>query len=196
MTYVLYVRPVSHVSKETLYRTFSRYGEVTDVYIPVDFKTQKRRDFAYIKFNTKYSASKAIEELNQTEVNGKEIFVEMSKEVRKTPEEMRALKEARAKDKEERPGEDKVNKEEEIKQEKKEEKNLEFHKRYFTACDYPPGVGEEFIPLFQRGLKPPGQRKMFYSWVYVPEEKIKRILEIEGLKRGENVQSEEKTEEK
>ena len=176
--YTLFVHPVTQVSEETLRRTFVQYGDVEDVYIPRDFKTKKRRDFAYIKFSSKYCASRAIEQLDNTELNGKVISVSWSKEKSKTPDEMQAIRDQRKKEKEEREGAKpmKYTPEEYQKIQEEKAKGKPFHEKYFTVVNYPPGVGLDYTPEYQKGLKPVGERKTFYSWVYVPEEKIREIL--------------------
>ena len=177
-SYTLFVRPVTQVSEETLKKAFSQYGDVDDIYIPRDFKTKRRRDFAYIKFSSKYSASSAIEHLDNTDLNGKVISVTWSKEKSKTPDEMQAQRDQRRKEKEEKEGPKQMpyTPEEYQKMQEEKLKNKPFHERYFTVVNYPPGVGLDYTPEYQKGLKPVGERKTFYSWVYVPEEKIREIL--------------------
>lgn len=183
--YTLYVRPVSHVSKDFLQNTFSEFGSVKDVYIPKDFKTQRRRGFAYIKYDSKYAAELAINKLNGKTLNGKEISVTWSLEKSKTPEEMEQIREEKARERESKPKEMRYTPEEHEEYLKsKNPLNRPFHERYYTAVDYPPGVGEEYTPIYQRGLKPVGERKTFFTWAYVPEERIKKILE--DAKKREN----------
>lgn len=47
----LLVRNVSfRVSPEELRKVFEKYGEVRDVYIPLDYSTQRPRGFAFVEF--------------------------------------------------------------------------------------------------------------------------------------------------
>lgn len=180
MTYSLFVRPVTHVSKEFLYSVFSEFGEVKDCYIPKDYKSGRRRTFAYIKYDDKFSAAKAIEMMDQKEVNGRVISVGWSQEISKTPEEMEAINTQKAIQRQERAKNPKYTPEEhELFLKKKNFAKGEFHDKFFSAVDYPLGVGEEFTPIFQRGLKPVGERKTFFHWQYIPEEKIRQIIEQE-----------------
>ena len=186
MTYTLFVRPVTHVSEEFLRSTFSEFGEVKDIYIPRDFRTQRRRGFAYIKYISKFAAEVAIDKLNGKTLNGKEITVTWSSEKSKTPDEMEQKKEERAKERENKPKEMRYTPEEHEEYLKmRAHSKAPFHERYYTAVDYPRGVGEEFTPIYQRGLKPVGERKTFFTWAYVPEERIKKILEDEKKRENE-----------
>ena len=186
MTYCLYVKPINHVSQTYLNNLFNQFGEVIDIYIPKIFKTKKRKDFAYIKYNDKYAAANAIESLDQKEINGKILNVKWSNETSKTPEEMVAIKEARILERIEKPK--KLTDEEyEIKKKSRLKINGEIFEKYFTAVDYPQGVGEEFTPIYQLNLPPVGERKLFFSWVYISPDRINKILEDhkEKLKRIE-----------
>ncbi|EAY21318.1 hypothetical protein TVAG_166930 [Trichomonas vaginalis G3] len=194
--YTLFVRPINHVSKEFLLSRFSEYGEVKDLYIPKDFKSGRRRTIAYVKYDDKVEASKAIEGLNGKEINGKEIYVSWSSEKQKTPDEMEAAKAQRQLERQENPKPPKYTPEEhELYLKKKHFAEGEFHEKYFTAVDYPLGVGEEYTPVFQRGLKPIGERKTFFTWQFIPEDKIQMIIEQEILRSKEGKKpTEEKTE--
>jgi len=174
MTYCLYARPVNHISLEYLKSLFQEFGEVEDVYIPRMFKTKRRRHFGYVKFNDKHAAARAIEGLDNKEINGRIFSVKWSEHTSKTPEQMVEMRERRIAEKENRPK--KYTEEEfDFLQKTKLKKEGSFFERYFTAVDYPKGVGEEFTPIYQLNLPPVGERKTFFSWVYIPPERIEKI---------------------
>ena len=174
--YTLFVRPVNQASEETLRKTFSQFGEVEDIYIPRDYVSKRRRPFAYIKYTSKFAASDAIEKLNNTELNGKVISVVWSEEKSKTPQEMVTMKEQKRKERQE---ELRYTPEEHQKFLEEKNRQKELYEKYFTVVNYPYGVGEAYTPEYQKGLKPVGERKTFYSWVYLPEEKIIEVLQAE-----------------
>ena len=55
-------------------------------------------------------------------------------------------------------------------------KDVPLHEQFFTAVDYPPGIGEEFTPVYQRNLPPIGMRRQFFSWIFIPEDVKEKIL--------------------
>lgn len=184
MTYTLFVRPVNHVSQNHLSSLFKEYGEVMDIYIPRSHQSYKRKVFAYVKYDDKFAASRAIDGLDGKTINGKPIFVTWSTQMGKLPEEMEAQRiqreEARKKG-ENKSGFSEIERIRYLARESN--RNGTIQEKYFTIVDYPPGVGEEFTPVFQRGLKPVGFRKTYFSWVYIPDSKVQQI--IEGEKRHE-----------
>lgn len=178
MTYVVFVKPITHLSPTALQAAFERFGEVKDVHIPKDYVTQRRRPFAYVKFADKHAAAQAIEALNDKPLSGKVVQVCWSSEESKTPEEMELINQERQRRKEERNKESwQTPEEHDHFMKMKHQPEGSVYERYFTVVDYPPGVGEEFTPVSQRGLRPVGERKQFYSWIYISEEKKKQILE-------------------
>lgn len=55
---------------DTVNEIFSEYGEIIDIYAPVDRFTDRPRGFAFITMNPE-SAAKAIEELDGFELDGR-----------------------------------------------------------------------------------------------------------------------------
>lgn len=54
---------------------FSEYGDVSDVFIPLDRSTNRPRGFAFVTIDDKASAEAAIEALNGFELQGRAINV-------------------------------------------------------------------------------------------------------------------------
>ena len=86
----LLVRNLSYrVNSDEIRRIFSRYGDVRDVYIPLDYHSQRPRGFAFVEFYDKRDAMDAADHLDRYEVDGRELAVVFAKDRRKTPDEMR-----------------------------------------------------------------------------------------------------------
>ncbi|OHS99313.1 hypothetical protein TRFO_34287 [Tritrichomonas foetus] len=185
MTYTLYVKPVNHISKHFMEETFAEFGEVHDIYIPRAYKTKRRSNFGYVKYDDKHAAARAIEGLNQKILNGHEMTVEWAEYNPKTPEEMaekfKILKEERERRRAARPpiSEDEL----QYLRNKRKKPDGPLHLKYFTVVDYPPGIGKAYTPVYQLDLPPVGQRRTFFSWVYVPQEQIEKILKEEVAKQ-------------
>jgi RNA recognition motif-containing protein len=178
MTFTLYVHPLSHLSNECIRRTFSEFGEVIDVHVPRTFATKKRQSFGYIKYRDKHAAARAISALHGKSLFGHIMEVVWADQSAKTPEEMAERKRRRR--------EEWLRRQEEDGQPppplpapRQERRDVPLHEKFFTAVDYPEGVGDEFTPLYQKNLPPVGQRKQFFSWVYVPDEQREKILKEE-----------------
>jgi RNA recognition motif-containing protein len=181
MTYTLFIRPVSHLSKDTISRTFSEYGEVCDIHIPRTFQTKKRQSFGYVKYTDKHAAARAIDALHDKPLLGKVMSVVWADQAPKTPEEMVERKRARREvtqrprdedDEDERPRA-------RLRERDVERRSLPLHEQFFTAVDYPEGVGVEYTPIYQKNLPPVGQRRQFFSWVFITEEQKAKILREE-----------------
>lgn len=177
MTFSLYVSPLSHVSQSLIKQTFSEFGEVVDVYIPRSYKTKKRLTYGYIKYSDKHCAARAIEALNGKDLNGHMISVAWAECNAKTPEEM--MEKRRQFDIEREPREPLPIEEIERRRSKKARTEGPLHLKYFTAVDYPPGIGEKYTPVYQRNLPPVGERRHFFSWFYISPEQKERIIKEE-----------------
>lgn len=186
MTYTLYVKPVNHVSKKFLEDIFSEFGKINDIYIPRKYKTKQRSNFGYVKYDDKHAAARAIEALNEKILNGQVMEVQWAEFNPKTPEEMMEKKMKMKEERERRraalPPIDE--KELEYKRNKRRKPEGPLHMKYFTAVDYPPGIGLKYTPIYQRDLPPIGQRKTFFSWVDVPPEVVERVLKEEAAKEA------------
>jgi RNA recognition motif-containing protein len=72
----IYVGNLSYDATETdLTQVFGEYGSVTDVQIPLDRETQRKRGFGFIKMATDDEETKAIGELDSAEWMGRVLKV-------------------------------------------------------------------------------------------------------------------------
>jgi len=65
-------------SQETLEEEFAKYGNVLDVYLPVDTRTGFKRGFAFIRMENEDEAKAAIENMNGTNLEGRTVEVNIS----------------------------------------------------------------------------------------------------------------------
>ena len=79
---------------EDLKEAFSKYGEIRDVYMPVDYYTKERRGFAFVEFIEEDGAHDAKREMDKRMFDGREISVLFAQDNRKTPDEMRRREDA------------------------------------------------------------------------------------------------------
>jgi len=86
----VYVRNLhNEVRSEDLKKLFSKYGDISDVYVPLDHFTREPRGFAYVQFDHRDEADDAIHTLDGTNFFGRNIEVLMAQGDRKTPGQMR-----------------------------------------------------------------------------------------------------------
>lgn len=86
----LYVRNVPYSTRaDELREMFSKYGSVSDVYIPMDYYTREPRGFAYVQFDDSRDAEDAMHYLQHARFGGRELEIEHAKGDRKKPQEMR-----------------------------------------------------------------------------------------------------------
>lgn len=184
MSFTLYIYPINHLSRSSLENIFSKYGSIYDLYIPRRHETKKRRNFCYIKYTEKEDAEKAIEELNNKNINGKEIHVEWSKCEKKSPEQMEErnkkyrersiIKRAEAED-DDTPR----------KRSKTDTRGKTVFETYFTITNYPPGVGLKYIPEDQRDQKLFSFQKKFFTYFSIPDDVMAELTkEAEIIKAG------------
>jgi RNA recognition motif-containing protein len=67
-------------SRQDLETVFSKVGQVVDVVLPVDRATDRPRGFAFVEFSDPDLVSKAIEELDGTELGGRPLRVSEARE--------------------------------------------------------------------------------------------------------------------
>ena len=67
------------LTEEALEKVFTEYGEVTSVKIIRDKYTDQSKGFGFIEMADDAAAQKAIDELNGTEVNGRELRVNQAR---------------------------------------------------------------------------------------------------------------------
>ncbi|XP_033096828.1 serine/arginine-rich splicing factor 2-like [Anneissia japonica] len=61
---------------EDLERAFGKYGEVGDVYIPRDRHTRESRGFAFVRFTSRRCGEDAIDRMDGSMLDGREIRVQ------------------------------------------------------------------------------------------------------------------------
>ena len=83
MSYQIYVGNISYgVREDTLRELFEQYGEVTSVKIVKDRMTGRSRGFGFVEMSDRDESEKAIEALNGTEVDGRNIRVNVARSKR------------------------------------------------------------------------------------------------------------------
>jgi RNA recognition motif-containing protein len=76
----IYVGNLSYkVEENELRQVFEEYGEVASVKIITDKYSGRSKGFAFIEMNDEEQAKKAIEELNQKEIDGRQIIVNVAR---------------------------------------------------------------------------------------------------------------------
>lgn len=80
---ILYVGGLSdEVDEKTVHAAFVPFGDIIDVNMPIDFTTQKHRGFAFIEFESAEDAADAIDNMNESEIFGKTIRVNIAKPIK------------------------------------------------------------------------------------------------------------------
>ncbi len=67
----------SNVTEKHLKEIFSNYGEVKGVYIPINHKTKLKKDYAFIEFVNKENAEEAQLYMDEGQIDGKIVKVEI-----------------------------------------------------------------------------------------------------------------------
>lgn len=70
------------VDASMLATAFSAFGEIIDVNLPMDYSTQKHKGFAFIEFQLPEDAADAIDNMDNGEILGKTIRVNIAKPVK------------------------------------------------------------------------------------------------------------------
>lgn len=79
----LYVGGLSEdVDVNILKSAFLPFGDVVDVNLPIDYSTQKHKGFAFIEFQSPEDAADAIDNMDNNEILGKTIRVNIAKPMR------------------------------------------------------------------------------------------------------------------
>ncbi|KAF4102227.1 peptidyl-prolyl cis-trans isomerase E [Onychostoma macrolepis] len=80
---VLYVGGLAEeVDEKVLHAAFIPFGDITDIQIPLDYETEKHRGFAFIEFELAEDAAAAIDNMNESELFGRTIRVNIAKPMR------------------------------------------------------------------------------------------------------------------
>lgn len=75
-------------SPEKLRSAFSKFGEIRDVYLPLDYYTKKPRGFGFVEFFSHSDADEAMREMFGYELDGNKIEVFVAKHGRSDPYQM------------------------------------------------------------------------------------------------------------
>jgi cold-inducible RNA-binding protein len=67
------------LTEEDLERLFSESGKVVSVSMPLDRDTGRKRGFAFVEMGSEAEAEKAVEQLNGSNVDGRDLVVNPSK---------------------------------------------------------------------------------------------------------------------
>lgn len=70
------------VIEKLLNDAFIPFGDIADIQMPVDYETQKHRGFAFIEYEVAEDAAAAIDNMNDSELCGRTIRVNLAKPVR------------------------------------------------------------------------------------------------------------------
>lgn len=70
-------------------REFDRFGDIKDIYIPLDYRTQRAKGFGFIEFYHPEDASTAVQDMDQARIEGNTIHVCIAQNRRKSPTSMR-----------------------------------------------------------------------------------------------------------
>jgi len=63
------------MNSDALREVFTKVGEVVDANVVMDKQTGRSRGFGFVEMKTEDEAKKAIAEVNETEVDGRKIYV-------------------------------------------------------------------------------------------------------------------------
>lgn len=67
------------VDDKMIHAAFIPFGDITDVNIPIDYETSKHRGFAFLEYELAEDAAAAIDNMNESELCGRTIRVNIAK---------------------------------------------------------------------------------------------------------------------
>ncbi|ENN82533.1 hypothetical protein YQE_01095, partial [Dendroctonus ponderosae] len=70
---------VGGLAEEVLKAAFIPFGDIVDIQIPLDYESEKHRGFAFIEFETSEDAGAAVDNMNDAELFGRTIRVNLAK---------------------------------------------------------------------------------------------------------------------
>lgn len=70
------------VDEKVVRAAFIPFGDLVDVQIPLDYETEKHRGFAFVEFELQEDAQSAIENMNDSELYGRTLRVNLAKPMR------------------------------------------------------------------------------------------------------------------
>lgn len=176
MAYTLVIFPITIFSRKALETSLNEIGPLIELYIPKKSINQKRQSYALARFLDKETVDKTIKEFDGKEINGVKICCRLLENGRLTSKDKADISKANLPVYLENI-EKFLSNEVYLKYVKRKmnSKATKFEDRYLSATAYPKGM-EEFASKDQRDLKPLGHGKTFWSWQYVPQETINKII--------------------
>jgi peptidyl-prolyl isomerase E (cyclophilin E) len=76
---ILYVAGLDEsVTKQLLFSAFIPFGDIVDVKLPLDYKTQKNRGFGFVEYEDPQDARAAVENMDNSELCGKVLSVSIA----------------------------------------------------------------------------------------------------------------------
>ncbi|CAF3088875.1 unnamed protein product, partial [Rotaria sp. Silwood2] len=69
------------VDEKILHAAFIPFGDIFEIQLPIDYETQKHRGFAFVEYETAEDAASAIDNMNDSELFGRSIRVNLAKPV-------------------------------------------------------------------------------------------------------------------
>ncbi|CAF3942027.1 unnamed protein product [Rotaria sordida] len=69
------------VDEKILHAAFIPFGDIFEIQLPIDYETQKHRGFAFVEYETADDAASAIDNMNDSELFGRSIRVNLAKPV-------------------------------------------------------------------------------------------------------------------
>ncbi|MFZ5437962.1 MAG: RNA recognition motif domain-containing protein [Patescibacteria group bacterium] len=69
---------VYSLTEEELSDMFGQYGQVEECKLITDFRTGRSKGFAFVKFASAEDAAKAMEQLNDQDVQGRKLFIKIA----------------------------------------------------------------------------------------------------------------------
>lgn len=89
---MLYVGGLADEVNQAMVRAaFIPFGDLIEINMPLDYATQKHKGFAFVEFEEKEDAASAIENMNDAEICGRTIRVNLAKPLRATEASTRAV---------------------------------------------------------------------------------------------------------
>lgn len=77
---ILYVGGLAEeVTDKIILAAFQPFGDIVDINLPVEFTSQKHRGFAFVEFESAEDAADAIDNMNEAEIYGRTIRVNIAK---------------------------------------------------------------------------------------------------------------------
>jgi len=77
---ILYVGGLAdEVTEEIIRLAFVPFGDIVDIQIPLDYETEKHRGFSFVEFELPEDAAAAIDNMNESELFGRTIRVNLAK---------------------------------------------------------------------------------------------------------------------